>query len=193
MKCFAQSPRAAALNSQKPARQAAYPCSRQQITRGRILLGLARASGRTPATMQFISRKAENWHTATFGAQPSAFRPRSARAAIKRRSLVAALDTPSRPESSRNSVMSYLPSIEPDRLDAGVTLAPRQLPRAVEGPADNPSLANPLERQNRLGTGWMGVILEYEGVVCPLFYSFSQLPLCTTFLLHCLSDLTLYD
>lgn len=70
-----------------------------------------------------------------------------------------------------NSAFSYLPSIEAD-LDPSASPAPsRQLPRAVDGPADNPQLANPLERHTRLGTGWMGVIVEYEGVVripaCP--------------------------
>jgi len=66
---------------------------------------------------------------------------------------------------------SYLPAADTEVFEAGVSAAPRQLPRAVEGAADNPQLANPLERHNRLGTGWMGVIMEYEGVVsfafCP--------------------------
>jgi len=60
---------------------------------------------------------------------------------------------------------SYLPAADTEVFEAGVSAAPRQLPRAVEGAADNPQLANPLERHNRLGTGWMGVIMEYEGVV----------------------------
>jgi hypothetical protein len=38
------------------------------------------------------------------------------------------------------------------------------LPRSVEGVADDPSIHNPLQRQERLSTGWFGVILEYEGV-----------------------------
>jgi hypothetical protein len=40
----------------------------------------------------------------------------------------------------------------------------RPLPTSVEGQADDPSLHNPLERFNRLGTNWMGVIFELEGV-----------------------------
>ena len=40
--------------------------------------------------------------------------------------------------------------------------APRPLPRATEGPADDPRLRNPLQRLERLGTGWFGVILELE-------------------------------
>jgi HAD superfamily hydrolase (TIGR01509 family) len=40
----------------------------------------------------------------------------------------------------------------------------RPLPRDVENRADDPSLNNPLKRMERLGTGWMGVIFELEGV-----------------------------
>jgi hypothetical protein len=39
------------------------------------------------------------------------------------------------------------------------------LPRVVEGLVDDPSIYNPLERSQRLGTGWFGVICEYEGVL----------------------------
>ncbi|KAK9806140.1 hypothetical protein WJX72_003083 [[Myrmecia] bisecta] len=41
----------------------------------------------------------------------------------------------------------------------------KPLPRAVENVADDPSLHNPKQRLERMSTGWMGVILEYEGVV----------------------------
>lgn len=41
----------------------------------------------------------------------------------------------------------------------------KSLPRTVENLADDPKLANPLQRHQRLSTGWMGVILEYEGIV----------------------------
>lgn len=47
--------------------------------------------------------------------------------------------------------------------DTAAVLKP--LPRAVENIADDPSLHNPLQRLHRLGPGWMGVILEYEGVI----------------------------
>ena len=40
----------------------------------------------------------------------------------------------------------------------------KPLPRKVEGLVDDPRLHNPLQRLERLGTGWMGVILELEGV-----------------------------
>ncbi|GBF95857.1 hypothetical protein Rsub_08448 [Raphidocelis subcapitata] len=39
------------------------------------------------------------------------------------------------------------------------------LPRAVESAADDPLLHNPLQRMERLGTGWFGVIADYEGVL----------------------------
>jgi len=41
----------------------------------------------------------------------------------------------------------------------------KPLPRNVENLADDPSLQNPLERLERMGTGWFGVILDFEGVV----------------------------
>jgi 5-amino-6-(5-phospho-D-ribitylamino)uracil phosphatase len=40
----------------------------------------------------------------------------------------------------------------------------KPLPRKLEGAVDDPSLANPLQRMERLGTGWLGVIMELEGV-----------------------------
>lgn len=36
---------------------------------------------------------------------------------------------------------------------------------AMENAADDPRLHNPLQRMERLGTGWFGVIVEYEGVL----------------------------
>lgn len=37
--------------------------------------------------------------------------------------------------------------------------------RILEGAVDDPHLGNPLERMHRLGTGWFGVIFEFEGVL----------------------------
>jgi len=54
-----------------------------------------------------------------------------------------------------------------DKTDA-LTLKP--LPKDVEGLVDDPSLHNPLLRLQRLGTDWMGVILELEGVCVELEY-----------------------
>lgn len=48
---------------------------------------------------------------------------------------------------------------------ASAPALPKPLPRAVENAADDPSLHNPLQRMERLGTGWFGVIAEFEGVV----------------------------
>lgn len=40
----------------------------------------------------------------------------------------------------------------------------KPLPKRVESPADDPRLHNPLQRMERLGTGWMGVVMELDGV-----------------------------
>ncbi|EFN55532.1 hypothetical protein CHLNCDRAFT_23377, partial [Chlorella variabilis] len=40
----------------------------------------------------------------------------------------------------------------------------KPLPRNVEGVADDVSLANPLQRMERLGTAWFGTIFELDGV-----------------------------
>mmetsp|Transcript_25836 Transcript_25836/g.56080 ORF Transcript_25836/g.56080 Transcript_25836/m.56080 type:complete len:390 (-) Transcript_25836:389-1558(-) len=41
----------------------------------------------------------------------------------------------------------------------------KQYPGVFRGVADDPSIHNPLDRQNRLGCGWLGALLEWEGVV----------------------------
>lgn len=41
----------------------------------------------------------------------------------------------------------------------------KPLPRNMENIADDPSLGNPLQRMERMGTGWFGVILDFEGAV----------------------------
>jgi hypothetical protein len=46
----------------------------------------------------------------------------------------------------------------------------KPLPKRVENLADDPQLANPLERLQRLGTGWLGVILELEGACVDFEY-----------------------
>ncbi|GLI69210.1 hypothetical protein VaNZ11_013783, partial [Volvox africanus] len=50
-----------------------------------------------------------------------------------------------------------------ERIEGAEELLP--LPRNLESPSDDPSLANPLQRMERLSTGWFGVIMEFEGVV----------------------------
>lgn len=151
-----------------------YGCSRQQVARGKILLGLARATQRTSAVIPSPCLSLSDWHSSSVACRKhsTSVHGRNAAPYVSSRGRYpaaarAALDTfsqSSSPESSRSTVLSYLPSLETGPVEPGLTVAPRQLPRSVEGPADNPQLANPLERQNRLGTGWMGVILEYEGV-----------------------------
>ncbi len=39
------------------------------------------------------------------------------------------------------------------------------MPRSVEGLVDDPSIHNPLQRSERLSTGWFGVVLEWDGVL----------------------------
>lgn len=41
------------------------------------------------------------------------------------------------------------------------------VPLPLENPADDPRLANPLKRFERLSTGWMGVVIDLEGVIVP--------------------------
>ena len=48
-----------------------------------------------------------------------------------------------------STVHALVREIEKSRL--------RELPRDVENVADDPNLHNPLQRQQRLSTGWMGV------------------------------------
>lgn len=68
-------------------------------------------------------------------------------------------------------VRSFAISTSPlnEEANVGVTTsldseALKPLPMKLEGAVDDPTLANPLERMERLSTGWMGVIMELEGV-----------------------------
>lgn len=81
--------------------------------------------------------------------------------------------TPKRPgkeggeEAEEEFSSSPPPSFSPPREKVGIALPlfssvvdePKalELPRAVESPTDDPTLANPLQRLNRMSTGWMGV------------------------------------
>ncbi|XP_052210809.1 5-amino-6-(5-phospho-D-ribitylamino)uracil phosphatase, chloroplastic [Diospyros lotus] len=49
------------------------------------------------------------------------------------------------------------------QIDTGVDKKPGLWP--PENKADNPSLHNPLLRQERMGSGWLGAIFEWEGVL----------------------------
>ena len=49
------------------------------------------------------------------------------------------------------------------QIDTGVEAKPGLWP--PENKADNPSLQNPLLRQERMGCGWLGAIFEWEGVL----------------------------
>lgn len=48
---------------------------------------------------------------------------------------------------------------------ADVLQALLPLPSKTESVADDPTLHNPLQRMERLSTGWFGIIMEYEGVI----------------------------
>ena len=50
--------------------------------------------------------------------------------------------------------MVSIPAWAPSPSAAPLAL---ELPRAVESPVDDPRLANPLARLERMSTGWMGV------------------------------------
>ena len=60
-----------------------------------------------------------------------------------------------------STVHALVREIEKSRL--------RELPRDVENVADDPSLHNPLQRQKRLSTGWMGVSTCLQIAVTGLF------------------------
>lgn len=59
----------------------------------------------------------------------------------------------------------YYAAVPATVVDKEPKLEAKPLPRAVENAADDPSLHNPLQRMERLSTGWFGVIMEYEGIV----------------------------
>lgn len=50
-----------------------------------------------------------------------------------------------------------------NKIDSGFDTRPDLWPPANR--ADNPSLRNPLLRQERMGCGWLGAIFEWEGVI----------------------------
>lgn len=63
-------------------------------------------------------------------------------------------------ESLSYALVNAFPEIE---VEEKAELKP--LPTNVENIADDPTLGNPLERMQRMGTGWFGVILDFEGAV----------------------------
>jgi HAD superfamily hydrolase (TIGR01509 family) len=62
------------------------------------------------------------------------------------------------------NALSFLPDLSQQQASQPLDATPQPLPRRVEGAVDDPALANPLQRHLRLGTDWMGVIVEYEGI-----------------------------
>lgn len=81
------------------------------------------------------------------------------------------LSCPARPSLGRaprvdraRLVVAYYAAVPSTVIEKTESLA-LPLPRAVENVADDPLLHNPLQRMERLSTGWFGVISEYEGVI----------------------------
>jgi len=68
--------------------------------------------------------------------------------------------SPAYTESLSFALVHAFPEIEIEEKEA---LKP--VPRNVENIADDPTLGNPLERMHRMGTGWFGAILDFEGAV----------------------------
>ncbi|KAF8070890.1 PYRP2 [Scenedesmus sp. PABB004] len=62
-------------------------------------------------------------------------------------------------------VCLYASAGVPAQVAEAEVALPRPLPTRVESVADDPTLANPLLRAQRLSTGWFGVITEWEGVL----------------------------
>ncbi|KAI4315417.1 hypothetical protein L6164_028229 [Bauhinia variegata] len=56
-----------------------------------------------------------------------------------------------------------IPKKDNDKIDIGFDRRPGLWPPVNK--ADNPSLHNPLLRQERMGCGWLGAIFEWEGVL----------------------------
>lgn len=56
------------------------------------------------------------------------------------------------------AVCRFSASIERDGI-------PHSASHILEGAVDDPFLANPLRRQEMLGTAWFGALVEYEGVL----------------------------
>ncbi len=98
-------------------------------------------------------------------AAPAAAAPRPiARAAPAACGVSSALPAPARGAALvAASSFATVPAVILD--NAGEEELALPLPRAVESAADDPLLHNPLQRMERMGTGWFGVIADYEGVV----------------------------
>uniref|UniRef100_A0A7N0SZH3 Uncharacterized protein n=1 Tax=Kalanchoe fedtschenkoi TaxID=63787 RepID=A0A7N0SZH3_KALFE len=92
----------------------------------------------------------------------------SASAAKTRRTGVAVLPVVNRAMGLTKEVYSFRKEADTPhdfgyQIDTGVDRRPGVCP--PENKADNPSLHNPLLRQERMGCGWLGAIFEWEGVL----------------------------
>jgi HAD superfamily hydrolase (TIGR01509 family) len=99
------------------------------------------------------------------------------RARGERLRLAAPRRAPRAPRRAPPAAFAAPPASRPLEAVGAVAPAPalerellKDLPLLVESPADDPSLANPRLRAERLGTGWLGVVLELEGVAVDYEY-----------------------
>lgn len=94
-------------------------------------------------------------------------RPRGARAQLLRPAsgkgrgvpVVCALSTPANADVGEECAKQWDGRVGQEALKP----LPKHL--VLDNPADDPSLGNPLQRHKRMGTDWMGVILDYERVM----------------------------
>lgn len=70
--------------------------------------------------------------------------------------------------SMRKTTQAFLPNHKKAKSGRGYYIRCSGLstiPRPPPNRADDPSLANPLQRMQRMGCGWFSVIMEWEGVI----------------------------
>ncbi len=83
----------------------------------------------------------------------------------RRPALNGAAPLPPSPSRPLSTPPQYAPSYANVGVVEKVAEAEELLPLpAQESPADDPSLANPLQRMERLSTGWFGVIMVGAGL-----------------------------
>lgn len=103
------------------------------------------------------------------GPRPVRLAPAAATAGLARGACGSAVVSPQRrAHTTRRGAtlparFSAVPVAAPVPEQAAEVALP--LPTAVESAADDPLLHNPLQRMQRMGTGWFGLVADYEGVV----------------------------
>jgi len=157
--------------------QRRQPEARSSASALRLQLRQRQLQARTSSPPQQRKQHSQPWGVSSAWPRPQ-HASRAARLAC--RAFAAPASLPRDSVDYNGSAFSYLPDFSSDLSSAPLGAAPQPLPRAVEGAVDDPRLHNPLQRQERLGTGWMGAIIEYEGIVSPCRF---PLPACVEVLL----------